>query len=78
MKCPECESSHGSTVVGTRYRACIGMTVRRRECLNPDCSERFTTYEVIAGEKDLKISRSIGMSILHGKDCGKWTLKYLS
>src|SRR3546814_14336590 len=42
MRCPYCESED-SKVVGSRD---VEDSIRRRrECLNPECAGRFTTYE---------------------------------
>ncbi len=44
MRCPKC-GYEDSRVVDSRPSE-LGSTIRRRrECLNPSCGERFTTYE---------------------------------
>ncbi len=44
MKCPYC-SGNESRVIDKRDSPDMGHIRRRRECLNPGCSKRFTTYE---------------------------------
>ena len=52
MRCPYC-SNEESRVIDKRDAADVGYIRRRRECLNSDCSKRFTTYERI---EDIGIS----------------------
>jgi len=77
MNCPKCNSTHGSEVTNSRYRPTIELTYRRRRCLNPECKERFTTYELIADEEETSLNRSIGTSIIHGRSYGEWVLRYI-
>lgn len=44
MKCPVC-STPNTRVVESRVTEGGAMVRRRRECVNPDCRSRFTTYE---------------------------------
>jgi len=44
MRCPKC-GCEDSRVVDSRSSESGSAIRRRRECLNPDCAERFTTYE---------------------------------
>lgn len=44
MRCPKC-GFNDSRVVDSRSSESGTAIRRRRECLNPDCAERFTTYE---------------------------------
>ena len=44
MRCPKC-GCEDSRVVDSRSSESGSAIRRRRECLNPACNERFTTYE---------------------------------
>lgn len=44
MRCPKC-GCEDSRVVDSRSSESGSAIRRRRECLNPACAERFTTYE---------------------------------
>lgn len=44
MRCPRC-GYHDSRVIDSRSSESGDAIRRRRECLNPDCCARFTTYE---------------------------------
>ncbi len=44
MRCPKCGYTE-SKVIDSRPAESGNATRRRRECLNPECKERFTTYE---------------------------------
>lgn len=44
MKCPHCSSTENK-VIDSRINQTGDITRRRRECLNPNCMARFTTYE---------------------------------
>lgn len=44
MRCPYC-SGNESRVIDKRDVPEVGHVRRRRECLNPRCGKRFTTYE---------------------------------
>ncbi len=44
MRCPKC-GCDDSRVVDSRSSESGNAIRRRRECLNPECGERFTTYE---------------------------------
>lgn len=44
MRCPKC-GYENSRVIDSRSSESGAAIRRRRECLNPDCGERFTTYE---------------------------------
>ena len=44
MRCPKCGFTE-SRVIDSRPSESGDAIRRRRECLNPDCRERFTTYE---------------------------------
>ncbi len=44
MKCPVCENE--TSVVDSRISKDGKRIRRRRQCQNPKCKERFTTYEV--------------------------------
>lgn len=44
MRCPKCGFEDSKVIDSRSYES--GFTIRRRrECLNPQCGERFTTYE---------------------------------
>lgn len=43
MECPFCKSD--TKVIDVRTTD-IGNRIRRRECKNPECKERFTTHEL--------------------------------
>ena len=44
MRCPKC-GCEDSKVIDSRSSEAGTAIRRRRECLNPACAERFTTYE---------------------------------
>ena len=44
MRCPKC-GYEDSRVIDSRPSESGTAIRRRRECLNPSCGERFTTYE---------------------------------
>ena len=44
MRCPKC-GCEDSRVIDSRSSESGAAIRRRRECLNPSCGERFTTYE---------------------------------
>lgn len=46
MRCPACNSPD-TKVIDSRLVADSNRIRRRRECQNPDCGERFTTFESI-------------------------------
>jgi transcriptional repressor NrdR len=80
MRCPYCDW-HDSKVVDSRE--VDGAVRRRRECLNPDCTGRFTTYERVQAvalyviKKDARreeFSREKLLAGLH-KACEKRPLK---
>ena len=77
MICPVCNSTHGTTVIGSRYRSIIKLNYRRHECLNPDCMHRFSTYEIIASDSDMEKSRGVGLAVVHGRPFGEWKLTYV-
>ncbi len=52
MKCPYC-NGETSKVVDKRDALDVGHIRRRRECLDPKCSKRYTTYERV---EDINIS----------------------
>ncbi len=58
MKCPYCSGSE-SKVVDKRDALDVGHIRRRRECLNPKCGKRFTTYERVE-QLDLTIVKKDG------------------
>lgn len=47
MKCPFC-SNRSTTVLATRTYQNGMYVLRRRECMNPNCKKRFSTYEATA------------------------------
>lgn len=77
MNCPECESTFGTVVKASGFRPELGLVYRRRECLNPDCMNRFTTYEIPVDEDRTRLNCSVGSAILHGREHGKWELRYI-
>jgi transcriptional repressor NrdR len=58
MKCPYC-SGNESRVVDKRDATDVGHIRRRRECLNPGCGKRFTTYERVE-DIDLTVVKKDG------------------
>ncbi len=58
MKCPYC-SGNESKVIDKRDAPEAGHIRRRRECLNPRCGKRFTTYERVE-QLDLTIVKKDG------------------
>jgi transcriptional repressor NrdR len=44
MRCPKCGFEDSKVVDSRSYESGFAIR-RRRECLNPQCGERFTTYE---------------------------------
>ena len=53
MKCPSC-SSLETGVVDSRPRCDSSLIYRRRRC--PACLERFSTYEIVAGDRTLLVA----------------------
>ena len=60
MMCPFCR--HGETKVIDSRQSQQFVIRRRRECLNRDCSRRFTTYEKIE-ESPLKVIKKDGTRV---------------
>jgi transcriptional repressor NrdR len=58
MRCPYCSGSE-SKVVDKRDAPDVGHIRRRRECLNPGCGKRFTTYERVE-DIDLSVVKKDG------------------
>lgn len=44
MRCPKCGFEDSRVIDSRSYESGFAIR-RRRECLNPECGERFTTYE---------------------------------
>ena len=61
MKCPACKNDNDS-VINSRTSTDGFSVKRRRECLNPECRRRFTTYERIE-ESPLKVIKKDGSRI---------------
>ena len=58
MRCPYC-SGEASKVIDKRDAPDLGHIRRRRECLDPKCGKRFTTYER-AEDPELSIVKKDG------------------
>ena len=56
MNCPYC--AHTKSRVTNKRSSPSGIR-RRRECLNPKCKKRFTTYEVVE-KSDLYVVKKDG------------------
>ena len=61
MKCPACKIDNDS-VINSRTSTDGFSVKRRRECLNPECRRRFTTYERIE-DSPLKVIKKDGSRI---------------
>ncbi len=67
MICPYCQQDDDK-VVDSRASDGGRVVRRRRECLNPDCSQRFTTYERVEQFARLMVIKKDGSRVEFRRD----------